>query len=155
MKVHLYFSSECVFATKRVKTSSTRIAESSLKYQLESLQMRCKLLAKEKRETKEKLKETEHKSNVLKEELNTKNSIMMNNIRDLSRERTNFSRWFETFNLHVQSNRNWSNALKEQRLHVIRSFNDVFPIGTILQFFYDYSYMPLKKSIYTFHYQII
>ena len=155
MKFYLYLSSECVFATKRVKTSSTRIAESSLKYQLESLQMRCKLLAKEKQETKEKLKETEHKSNVLKEELNTKNSIMMNNIRDLSRERTNFYRWFETFNLHVQSNRNWSNALKEQRLHVIRSFNDVFPIGTILQFFYDYSYMPLKKSIYTFHYQII
>ena len=117
-----------------MKTSSTRIAESSLKYQLESLQMRCKLLAKEKLETKEKLKETEHKSNVLKEELNTKNSIMMNNIRDLSREKTNFSRWFETFNLHVQSNQNWSNALKEQRLHVIRSFNDVFPIGMILEF---------------------
>ena len=91
--------------------------------------MRCKLLAKEKQETKKKLEEIEHKSNVLKEGLNRKNSIMMDNVRDLSRERTNFSRWLETFNMHVQSNRNWSNALKEQRLHVIRSFNLVFPIG--------------------------
>ena len=127
-----FHSSECVFATKRVKTSATRISESSLKYQLESLRMRCKLLAKEKQETKQKLDEIENKSNGMKEELNRKNMIMMDDIRELSREKANFSRWFETFKSHGQTHRNWFNALKEQRLHVIRSFNLVFPIGNMI-----------------------
>ena len=98
--------------------------------------MRCKLLAKEKHETKQKLEQIENKTNCMKEELNRKNIIMMDNIRELSRERVNFTRWFETFKSHVQTHQNWSNALKEQRLHVIRSFNLVFPIGNLtLQLF--------------------
>ena len=125
---------ECVFATKRVKTSGTRIAESSLKHQLESLQIRCKLLAKEKRDTKERLKDVEDNLNTMKEELNRKDIIMMDNIRELSRERANFSRWFATFKMHVQTHRNWYHALKEQRLYVLRSFIDVFPIGKIPKF---------------------
>ena len=122
---------ECVFAMKRVKTSATRIAESSLKFQLESVQMRCNLLAKEKNETKDRLRETEKKSKEIKEELERKNNVLMDNVRTLSREKGNFARWFESFNCDVHAHGKWLNALKEQRLHVIRSFNKVFPIGNV------------------------
>ena len=125
------FARECVFATKRVKTSATRIAESSLKFQLESVQVRCNLLAKEKLETTEKLKEIEKKSTSIKEELDRKNTVLMDNVRTLSREKSKFARWFESFNSDVQAQGKWSSALKEQRLHVIRSFNKVFPIGNV------------------------
>jgi hypothetical protein len=125
------FARECVFATKRVKTSATRIAESSLKFQLESVQVRCKLLAKEKLETTEKLKEIEKKSTAMKDELDRKNTVLMDNVRTLSREKSKFARWFESFNSDVQAQGKWSSALKEQRLHVIRSFNKVFPIGNV------------------------
>jgi hypothetical protein len=125
------FARECVFATKRVKTSATRIAESSLKFQLESVQVRCNLLAKEKLETTEKLKEIEKKSTAMKEELDRKNTVLMDNVRTLSREKSKFARWFESFNSDVQAQGKWSSALKEQRLHVIRSFNKVFPIGNV------------------------
>ena len=91
--------------------------------------MRCNLFAKEKSETIERLRETEQKTKKIKEELDSKNTILMDNVRTLSREKNNFARWYESFNCDVQAHGKWLNALKEQRLHVIRSFNKVFPIG--------------------------
>ena len=122
---------ECIFATRRVKTSATRIAESTLKFQLESLQMRCNLLAKEKIDTEERLKEIEQKSKDMREEIEGKNTLLMDNVRTLSREKSNFARWFESFKGDVQAHGKWLNALREQRLYVIRSFNAVFPIGDL------------------------
>ena len=93
--------------------------------------MRCKLLSKEKLETKERLKEIERKSTLMKEDLDRKNHVLMDDIRTLSREKNNFTCWVESFNSDVQAHGKWMNALKEQRLHVIRSFNSVFPIGNV------------------------
>ena len=112
-------------------TSSTRISESTLKFQLESLHVRCKLLEKEKLETKEKVFEIEKRCTIMKEDLDRKNSVLMDNVRTLSREKSKFLRWYESFNSDVQSHEKWLIALKEQRLHVIRSFNKVFPIGNV------------------------
>ena len=126
------FHRECVFATKRVKTSATRIAESSLKFQLEALQMRCNLLANEKIETQDRLHQLERKSTAMREEVEVKNTTLMENFRILSREKTNFSRWFESFKGDVQAHGKWLSALREQRLHLIRSFNLVFPIGKVI-----------------------
>ena len=95
------------------------------------MQVRCKLLAKEKLEITEKLEEIEKKSTDTKEELDRKNTVLMDNVRTLSREKSKFARWFESFNSDVQAHGKWLSALKEQRLHVIRSFNKVFPIGNI------------------------
>ena len=103
--------------------------ESKLKFQIESLQVRCNLLAKEKLETSLKLEKTKKDSNDLKEELDKKDISLMDNVRTLSREKNLFARWCDLNKSDLQGYKRWQSALKEQRLHVIRSFNNVFPIG--------------------------
>ena len=103
--------------------------ESKLKFQIESLQVRCNLLAKEKLETTQKLDKTKKYSNDLKEELDKKDILIMDNIRTLSRDKNLFVRWSDLHKSDLQGHKTWQIALKEQRLHVIRSFNNVFPIG--------------------------
>ena len=58
-----------------------------------------------------------------------KDISLMDNVRTLSREKNLFARWCDLNKSDLQGYKRWQIALKEQRLHVIRSFNNVFPIG--------------------------
>lgn len=113
---------------RKFKQPKTRLSEQDLLSRMEMLRVRKDLLLKERDRRKEKIEKIRQEHASLSNQMEEKTSSQMHCYHNLSKEKVAFQSWLDQFNIDQLTNDSWLSILRQERLGVINSLLDIFPL---------------------------
>lgn len=116
---------------RKCKQPSTRTAEQNLLARIELSRIRIGLLQKERERQKKSIDAIRQNYKALIHQMEEKSSSQMDSYYNLSKEKTALQTWMEQFKVDKLTNESWNTVLRQERLTILNSLLDVFPIGDL------------------------
>ena len=113
---------------RKFKQPKTRLSEQDLLSRMELLRVRKDLLLKECDRRKEKIEKIRQEHASLSNQMEEKTSSQMHCYHNLSKEKVAFQSWLDQFNIDQLTNDSWLSVLRQERLGIINSLLDIFPL---------------------------
>lgn len=116
---------------RKCKQPSTRTTEQNLLARIELSRIRIGLLQKERERQKKSIDAIRQSYKALIHQMEEKSSSQMHSYYNLSKEKSALQNWMDQFRVDQVTNESWSTVLKQERLSILNSLLDVFPIGDL------------------------
>ena len=116
---------------RKFKQPKTRLSEQDLLARMEFLRVRIGLLHKERDRRREKIANLKQHQMLLTLQMEEKTSSQMHCYHNLSKEKAAFQTWLDQFKIDQLTNDSWYSVLKQERLGIINSLLDIFPMSDL------------------------
>ncbi len=116
---------------RKVKNSKTRLSEQDLLARIELSRVRLSLLQKERDRLRKAVEDLHADHDNLSTQMEEKTSNQMHCYHNLSKEKAALQSWTEQFKVDLMTNESWLSAMQQERLCIVHSLLEIFPIGDL------------------------